>query len=146
MKTSKEGINLVKAFEGFKADAYKCPAGIWTIGYGHTGDVKQGDKVSEAYATELLSKDLASAEKTVNSLVGRPLAQCQFDALVSFVYNCGPGNFKASTLLKKINADPNNFAEVRKQLLRWDKAAGKALAGLTRRRTAEADLYCKAAT
>jgi len=99
MKTSKQGIDLIKFYEGFRADAYKCPAGVWTIGYGHTGkDVHAGDKVSPEYASYLLATDLAAFEQKVSELVKVPLKQNQFDALVSFCYNCGAANLASSTL------------------------------------------------
>lgn len=143
MITSDKGLALIKRFEGFRAEAYKCPAGVWTIGYGHTYGVKEGDRVSEEYATELLRKDVASAEAAVNTYVNSVIGQSQFDALVSFVFNCGSGNFRNSTLLKVVNSTPRSFAEVRRQFMRWNKAGGKVLPGLTRRREAEADMYCE---
>jgi len=143
MKTSKQGLDLIKFYEGFKSEAYKCPAGIWTIGYGHTGNVNPDDKVSEEYATELLKKDVEVAERAVNSYITSQINQNQFDALVSFTFNLGAGNLKTSTLLKTVNSDPNNFDEIKAQFLRWNKAGGKVMEGLTKRREAESDMYIK---
>ena len=100
MKTSQRGINLIKQYESFRAEAYRCPAGVWTIGYGHTRDVKSGDKITEPEALKLLRQDVQTAEKAVSTLVKKPLDQNRFDALVSFVYNTGSGNFASSTLLE----------------------------------------------
>ena len=141
MKTSNNGINLIKQFEGCALSAYKCPAGVWTIGYGHTKDVKQGMKITTNQATSLLKEDLATYENYVNKYVKVKLNQNQFDALVSFTFNCGGGALKSSTLLKKLNkADYTGAAN---ELLRWNKANGKILAGLTRRRKAEKALFLK---
>jgi len=140
MKTSNKGIALIKSFENFEAKAYKCPAGVLTIGYGHTGvDVKVGQVITEQRACELLSIDLSTAERTVNNQ-NLKINQNQFDALVSFVYNCGAGNFQKSTLLKIIKVNPNSI-NITKAFLKWNKGGGKILNGLTRRRKEEANLY-----
>lgn len=147
-KTSSEGLNLIKSFEGFSAKAYKCPAGVWTIGYGTTRypngtKVAEGDKaITENDAMHYLKNDVAKFELYIDSYCVDTITQRQFDALVSFCYNLGPTNLKSSTLLKKVNKNPND-STIRAEFLKWNKADGKALAGLTRRRTAEADLYFK---
>jgi lysozyme len=139
MDISPKGIALIAEFEGCKLDAYKCSAGVNTIGWGHTGSVNMGDKITQQEADELLRADLQKFVDGVNAAVHVDLTQGQFDALVSFTFNCGMGNFKASTLLKMINA--GSQAAAGPQLLRWDRAAGKRLAGLARRRQAELTLY-----
>ena len=139
MKISEAGLDLIKSHEGFRSDAYLCPAGVWTIGYGHTGDVEEGQSVTEEEAEELLLQDVAFAEDAVNSLVEVELSQQMFDALVCFVYNVGVGAFEQSTLLRLLNQGQKE--EAAEQFLRWNKAGGKELAGLTRRREAERDLF-----
>lgn len=139
MKTGTKGIELVKAFEGYRAEAYLCPAGVWTIGYGTTAGVKRGQTTTKAEALKMLETDLVKFEKTVNSLVKVKLTQDQFDALVAFVYNVGPGNFRGSTLLSLLNQ--GNYGAVPAQMLRWNRSNGRVLAGLTRRRKAEGDLF-----
>lgn len=139
MKTSDRGIELIKQFEGCKLTAYVCPAGVLTIGYGSTGQhVKAGMKIDGAQANALLLKDLERFEAGVNRL-SKKHTQCQFDALVSFAFNLGLGNLEKSTLLKLHNA--GKHAEAADKFKRWNKAGGKVLAGLTRRREAEASLY-----
>lgn len=104
MIVSEKGINLIKKYEGCKLFAYKCPSGILTIGYGHTGsDVYTGKKITQEEADRLLSTDLKIHGNNVNKLVIVPLTQNQFDALVSLEYNIGYGNFSKSTILKLIN-------------------------------------------
>lgn len=139
MKTSKKGLDLIKHFEGFRSQAYVCPAGVLTIGYGTTSGVKRGQVVTEAQATQMLINDVSKFEKTVNTLVTVPLTQDQFDGLVAFVYNVGPGNFKTSTLLRHLNL--KMYSDVPAQMLRWNKAKGQVLNGLTRRRAAEGTLF-----
>ena len=139
MKTSLEGINLIKHFEGCELEAYKCPAGVWTIGYGHIKGVQQGDVITEQQADDMLVEELEEYENYIHNLVSCPLNQNQFDALVSWVYNLGSSNLQASTLLKVLNA--GDYEGVPAQIMRWNKAGGKVLEGLTRRRQAEADLF-----
>jgi lysozyme len=140
MKTSKKVIVLIKSFEGCRLSTYKCSAGVLTIGYGHTGsDVKDGMKITQAQADEFLKKDLEKFEKGVFSLVTVALTQSQFDALVAFSFNVGLGALKKSTLLRHLNQGA--ALEASNQFLVWDKVAGKPLAGLTRRRTAERELF-----
>lgn len=140
MRTSQKGIELLKRFEGFMPEAYRCPAGVLTIGYGHTSGVREGDRVTEEEAEKLLRADLMDAEEDVGRLVRVPLTQNQFDALVSFVYNVGMGSFFSSTLLKKINNDPND-PTIPDEFRKWVKAAGEPLPGLVKRRDAEARMY-----
>ena len=142
MKTSEIGLDLIKSFEGLKLESYLCPAKVWTIGYGHTQGVRQGQAISEQQAESLLKGDLLIYEKAVLSH-NLKLNQNQFDALVSFTYNVGPGNLAKSTLLRKVKLNPNDLS-IRDEFMKWNKAKGKVLAGLTRRRKAEADLYFEA--
>lgn len=139
MKPSAECIDLVKGFEGFKAEAYKCPAGVWTVGYGTTENVYPGDVVNEQEAEELLFEDLVDAAKAVDELVDVELTQNQYDALTSFVYNVGREAFRQSTMLKLINA--GNMKAAALQFPRWTKANGKVLAGLVNRRAKEKELF-----
>lgn len=143
MKTSKEGIDFIASFEGFEAEAYVCPGGKLTIGYGHTRNVKRDDVITVAEAKQLLQEDVAEAERYVNAFVHAPLRQNQFDALVSFVFNVGCGNFRRSSLLKEVNCDADNFGDIRPRFMAFVKSKGKVSPGLTRRRKAEADLYCR---
>lgn len=143
MKTSDEGLNLIKQFEGFRAKAYLCPAGVWTIGYGHTKGVKAGDVVSEEQATELLRQDVADAENIINDLITVPLKQCQFDALVSLVYNIGGGNFYSSTIRRLINEKCKDRVGLQYAWGMWRRAGGRTLSGLIRRREAEFKLFSK---
>jgi len=137
--TGKKGIELIKSFEGCKLTAYKCPAGVWTIGYGHTLGVTSGQSITQAQAETFLKVDLASFEKSINSYVKVSIHQNQFDALVSFSYNCGSTALKNSTLLKKLNA--GDYSGATAEFAKWNKAGGKELAGLTRRRAAETALF-----
>jgi len=139
MKTGNKGIELIKHFEGCELEAYKCPAGVWTIGYGHIKGVKEGMTITETQAEEMLKSELNEYEGYINNLVTAELNQNQFDAMVSWVYNLGGGNLKASTLLKVLNS--GDYDGVPAQMMRWNKAGGKVLEGLTRRRQAEADLF-----
>jgi GH24 family phage-related lysozyme (muramidase) len=145
MNIGNKGLRLIKEFEGCKLTAYICPAGIWTIGIGSTrysdgSAVKRGQTLAnEEAALLLLSKTLASYEHAVNA-IKVDLTQNEFDALVSLTYNIGARNLANSTLVKMLKAGDSK-AEIAKQFLRWDKAGGKPLAGLTRRRNAEAELF-----
>lgn len=144
MQLSQAGIDLIKHFEGCKLTAYKCPAGVWTIGWGTTEPIHgilphEGMRITQQQADTLLLSHLKSYEQAVNTSVTYPIHQNQFDALVSFTYNCGKGALKTSTLLKKLNqGDIHGAAQ---EFLRWNKAGGQVLAGLTRRRTAEMELF-----
>lgn len=140
MKTSQKGIDLIKSFEGLELKAYKDSVGIWTWGYGSTGPHVTPDKVgTKEEAEQLLKKDLERFEKGVSDLVKVPLSQNQYDSLVSFSFNLGLSNLKSSTLLKKLNA--SDYIGASKEFERWNRAGGKVLAGLTRRRIAERDLF-----
>ena len=139
MKIGYEGLKMIKHFEGLELNAYQCAAGVWTIGYGHTKGVQQGMVISEETADEMLVEELKEYENYINDMVNCPLNQNQFDALVSWVYNLGPANLQASTLLKVLNA--GDYAGVPAQIKRWNKAGGKVLQGLVRRREAEALLF-----
>jgi lysozyme len=145
-KISQKGLDLIKRFEGLSLKPYLCPASIPTIGYGNTyyidgKKVKLTDpSITQAKADELLKFLIQSYEKDVDSFCRDDISQHQFDALTSFAYNCGPRNLKSSTLLKKVNLNPND-PTIRAEFMKWNKGAGKVLAGLTKRRQAEADLY-----
>jgi len=142
MQTSKRGIELIKSFEGLRLDAYPDPGtggAPWTIGFGTTAGVKPGQTITKERAEELLREDVKRFEGYVDRLVKVPLTQGQYDALVSFVYNLGPGALERSTLLDQLNrGDYDSAAE---QFGRWVKAGGKTLAGLVRRRAAERALF-----
>ena len=141
MNVSETGIELIKKFEGCVLKAYKCPTGVWTIGYGHTSGVKEGQAITKKQAEEYLLQDIRCFEIMVNNLVNVPLNQNQFDALVSFCYNLGPGNLKNSTLLKLLNK--KDYKGAAEQFDRWVYASGKKLPGLVKRRTAEKELFLK---
>ena len=152
MNMSSDGLDMTKYYEGLQLTAYKDPAGIWTIGYGHTGrDVQEGMKISEHVASELLMADMGDAEDFVNSSVTVPLNQGQFDALADFVYNVGSLNFQDSTLLKYLNA--GDYAKAggtwdkgvcvhSGEFQKWIYAGGKVLQGLVLRRDSESQLFC----
>lgn len=139
MKYSDRGLKLTAAFEGLRLEAYQDSVGVWTIGYGHTKGVKPGDTITQQQALDLLRQDVKSAEDDVNRLVKVPLNQNQFDALVDFTFNLGGGALARSTLLTFVNA--RNFAGATLEFHKWNKAGGRELAGLTRRREAEVDLF-----
>ncbi len=140
MKISENGLDLIRKHEGLRLQAYLCPAGVLTIGYGHTGtDVKTAMKIDISQANALLSKDVERFEKSVNDLVRVPMTQGMFDALVGFAFNLGAGSLKGSTLLAKLNANDSQGAA--DEFLRWNKANGKVLDGLTARRESERELF-----
>lgn len=139
VKPSQVCIDFVKSFEGFKEHAYLCPAGVWTIGFGTTEHVKPGDTVTEKEGEALLFCDLLEASDAVNDLVEVPITQNQHDALTSFVYNLGREAFRNSTLLRLLNA--GNYAGAAAQFPRWNKAGGKVIAGLSRRRESERKMF-----
>ena len=145
MKTSDKGVALIKQFEGFRSKPYLCPAGVPTIGYGSTyyPDGKKvtlrDNPVTEADATAMLRSTLVRYENGVDRYVQVPITQGQFDALVSFAYNLGLAALKGSTLLRLVNE--RNFVGAAAQFSRWNKAGGKVLPGLTRRREAERKLF-----
>ena len=139
MKCSLEGLSLIKKFEGCKLKAYKCSAGVWTIGYGHTEGVKEGDTCIQEEAEKLLRGDIFKFEEYVEDNVTVELDQSQFDALVAWTFNLGPGNLRESTMLKKLNNQ--EYKSVPFEMRRWNKAGGKTLDGLIRRREAESLLF-----
>lgn len=138
MKLGKEGEKLIKHFEGLRLTAYKCPSGVWTIGWGHTAGVKQGQTITEQQAQQMFENDMKVYERYVNYYVKHTLTQNQFDALVSFTYNCGPGN------LQKLIRN-RNLQQIADALPLFNKGAGKVLAGLVRRRKMERELFLKGA-
>lgn len=138
--TSSKGLDLIKNFEGCELKAYVCPAGVLTIGYGHTGpEVTAGMEITTAEAEELLKTDLIRFERTVDNCVNVPIKQCQFDALVSFTFNCGGDAFKNSTLLRLLNA--KDYEGAAGQFSRWVNGPNGPLPGLVRRREAEEELF-----
>lgn len=139
MKMNDKGLALLKEFEGCKLEAYLDLGGVLTIGYGHTKDVKLGDKITQEQADELLKQDLFHFETGTSMLVKILLTGNQFSALVCFAYNVGLANFEASTLLRCVNA--KMFDEAAEQFLRWNKVHGAPISGLSRRRAAESDLF-----
>lgn len=139
MNTSQKGLDLIKSFEGLRLSAYKCPAGVWTIGYGTTAGVKEGQVITKERADELLRDDVKRFEDQVLRLVKVPLTQGQLDALVSFTYNLGAANLGNSTLLRLLNA--GDYKGAAAQFDRWTKAGGKELPGLVKRRAAERALF-----
>ena len=139
LKTSESMITVIKKFEGLRLKAYKCPAGVYTIGYGHTENVCADSEISELMADQILRKDLKKFENSIKKLVKVPLSQCQFDALVSLVFNIGATNFKNSTLLKYLNNGEYSLAA--EQFERWIYSNGKKLDGLLTRRKAEKEIF-----
>lgn len=137
-KISEKGLNLIKQFEGCRLRAYQCSAGVWTIGYGHTAGVRQGQTITQAQAEEYLKQDCRKFENYVNNKAYVPvtaqLNQNQFDALVSFAFNCGQGNLKTLCAGR-------STAQIAAALPKYNKAAGKVLSGLVRRRVAEQKLF-----
>ena len=139
MQLSHAGTTLLKYFEGCETVAYQDSVGVWTIGYGHTKGVVEGMTITEAEADSMLSKELEEYESYVENMVEVELTQEQFDALTVWVYNLGPTNFKNSTLLKKLNS--GDYSAVPTEIKRWNKAGGKVLKGLVKRREAEAAMF-----
>ena len=139
MKTSEVGIELIKEFEGCKQVAYQDSVGVWTIGYGHTKDVYEGQLSIKKTCERFLAEDIAEFEDYVEAIVEVSLSQNQFDALVAWTFNLGPGNLLKSTMLKKLNE--GDYDAVPDEMRRWNKAGGKTLNGLIRRRDAEANLF-----
>ncbi len=145
MRTSKSAINILKEHEGIKLNAYLCPAGVATIGFGTTQGVKLGQVISMDQAEALLQNDLKRFEQYVLSGVKVPLTQNQFDALVSLIYNIGPGNFKSSTVLRMINE--KNLEGIKTSWILWNKIRVKGelvvSPGLVKRRKSELELFLK---
>jgi lysozyme len=147
MKLNKAGADLIKEFEGCKLKAYQCSAKKWTIGYGNTffedgTPVVAGNAITQQKAEQLFEIIANDFSAKVAKLLTANVSDNQFGSLVSFAYNCGVNNLQKSTLLKKVNANPNDQS-IKAEFLKWNKAGGKVLAGLTRRREAESKLYFK---
>lgn len=146
MNISSVGIDLIKEFEGCELKAYLCPGDVWTIGWGTTEPINgvrphEGMTITQKQADDLLIKNLKAYENAVNKNVTYKINQSQFDALVSFTYNCGVGALQTSTLLKKLNTGDVQGAA--SEFLKWNRSGGKVLAGLTRRRKAERELFLR---
>lgn len=139
MFISNKGLNLIKHFESLQLKAYKCSANVWTIGYGHTKNVKEGDRISEDQANYFLMQDLYSVERAIIRHVKTEINQNQFDALCSLIFNIGITAFKDSTLLNKLNN--NDFNGASNEFKRWNRVNGIVMRGLIRRRQAEQDLF-----
>ena len=139
MNISQEGISLIKKFEGCELEAYKCAAGVWTIGYGHTKDVKEGNSITKEEAESMLVHELQEYCSDVDIAVKVDLKQNEFDSLVSWTYNLGPTNLNSSTMLRVLNEGKHD--EVPAQMKRWNKASGQVKQGLVRRREAEALMF-----
>lgn len=143
MRISAEGLAFVKGFEGFRAEPYKCPAGVWTIGYGTTqGITKDTVPITEEAASRMLEADLDEIASVVSKYLPE-LRQNQADAVLSFCYNCGVDAFSRSGLCHAIRKNPDDFEAIRREFMRWVHAGGEVLPGLVKRREAEADMYCK---
>lgn len=139
--TSQKGINFIRSYEGLRLKAYTDSAGVWTIGYGHTGGVVPDMTITERQAVEYFKADIKSFENAVNKYVSVPITQSMFDALVSFTYNLGAGTLKRSTLLKKLNC--NDIVGAADEFGRFVYAGGRILKGLVRRRAAEKEIFLK---
>lgn len=139
MTTSRNGLQLIKDFEGLRLGSYKCPAGVWTIGYGHTKGVKQGQVIDQSKADDYLVEDIAPIERLLNDLRIN-FRQEQFDALVSWIFNLGASAFQRSTLYIRIGTNASD-EEITDQIIKWVNAAGKPLVGLKKRRIAEANMF-----
>lgn len=144
MNASTKIKNFIKSHEGLRLDAYKCPAGVLTIGYGHTGaDVQPGMRISKERASELFDKDLAGVARPLNAYLREnnvTLSQHQYDALLSFAYNVGVGALRNSTLWRKLRVNPSD-PTIPSEFKRWTLSRGKTLPGLVKRRQAEASIY-----
>lgn len=140
MRTTKRAVELIKKYESCALKAYKCPAGVWTIGWGNTSRAKAGMTCTQAQAYAWLNEDVAKTEDVVtDALDGTPVSYAQFDALVSLVFNIGGGNFRKSTLLKKLKAGDSQGAAM--EFNRWIYAGGKILPGLVKRRAEERKVF-----
>jgi len=139
MQISQEGLALIKKFEGCELEAYKCAAGVWTIGYGSTKGVEEGNTITQEDADNLLLEEMHEYEGYINDMVTVDLKQNEFDSLVSWVFNLGPSNLSSSTLLSRLNNKV--WDDVPNQIKRWNKAGGQVRQGLVRRREAEALLF-----
>lgn len=140
MRLTDEAIAMIQHFEGCRLTAYKDAVGVWTIGYGHTEDVEPGSRITQHQADVMLNSDLEQLSEGVRAIVTHDLNDNQFSALVSFAYNVGLGSLKSSTLLALLNKNEYWFAA--NEFTRWNKAGGKVMNGLIKRRWAERDLFC----
>lgn len=145
MEINKAGKDLIKRFEGCKLKAYKCPANVWTIGFGNTfyedgTKVEEGEVITQERADELFDVIISDFVRMTDVLVKSDVTENNFSALVSFTFNVGTGNLKKSTLLKKVNANPKDLS-IKAEFMKWTKANNVVLKGLVRRREAEAKLY-----
>jgi lysozyme len=139
VKTSAAGLDLIKRFESVRLSAYDDGVGVWTIGVGHIKGVKRGDTITMDQVDTFLADDLQEAEEAVNRCVKAPIEQCQFDALASWTFNLGGGALAGSTMLKRLNhGDYDSAAD---EMLKWNRAGGKVMPGLTKRRIAERMLF-----
>lgn len=143
MKASKVAYEIIKKYEGLKLNSYKCPAGVWTIGYGHTATTREGMKITEKEAERLLEKDVEEIERTLNACIKVSLTQNQYDALISLAYNIGASKLCKSKLMQLVNI--NNFKEAAEEFLKFNKAringVMQELKGLNNRREAERKLF-----
>jgi lysozyme len=143
MTASPAAIDLIKRFESLRLDSYRCPAGVWTIGWGHTAGVREGMRITEEFAEELLRRDIAQVERGLAPVIRAPLTQGQYDALVSLCFNLAGGSQRlpgiAPHLVEKLNGGDSTGAAV--ELLDIDRANGQVLPGLQRRREAERALF-----
>ena len=139
MRASSTLIQAIKKFEGVSLSAYQDSKGVWTIGYGHTKDVKKGDRITQYQAEQFLREDLQQFEAFANK-VKRIATQGKFDAVLDFIYNCGPANFESSTLKKYIEVGKAAW-EIQEQFLLWVNAGGRKLGGLVTRRIWEANRF-----
>lgn len=138
MRVTKKAFEQIKRFEGCRLEAYRDAVAIWTIGYGHTQGVKRGMVITQEEADRMFEEDIAKFESAIEAIPGcKELSPNRWDAIISLAYNIGIGNFKRSTLLKKLQSNPNNKT-IFQEFLRWDKAKGQRLEGLRRRRKWEA--------
>lgn len=139
MKTSNQGKNLIKEAEGLRLTAYRCPAGVPTIGWGHTKGVSMGQRITQAQAEDMLVEDIAPIERLLNAMKIN-FRQEQFDALVSWIFNLGQGNFRSSTMYSRIQAGAGD-EDITDQLVKWTYSGKQQLAGLMTRRVKEANLF-----
>ncbi len=145
MRLNDKGYNFIKSYEGLRLTSYLCPAGKWTISYGCTfypngEEVIRGQRITEEYADEIFKVVADRFAVKVLDKIKQPITQNQFNALVSFAYNCGMGNFINSTLLRLVNINPND-GMIAKEFMKWNRSGGKVLKGLTNRRIAESSMY-----
>jgi len=141
MKTNKAALDIIRLCEGLKLEAYICPGGKWTIGYGHTGGVREGDTITKEAAEKLLLEDVETREIAVKRYIMAPLSENQFSALVSLTYNIGAHALEQSTLRRKLNS--GDYRGAADEFDRWKHSRGKVLEGLVKRRRAEKDLFLK---